>query len=155
MASRIRLHGRTYYESPGYRDIRRELDRAKKSLPRDKEGNPVDLSSVAPASPQSPFRAGLSYLDPEEGISYRVVPKLDPREGWATSEFWQDRWRLRHSDLIKFVELGLLDAAMLESSQVRRYRCRDEAAVQRSTVWKHANDRRRLWAKKWNRQLKT
>ncbi len=124
MSSRMVANGRVIHMS---RDlyVRRKPHSA--ALPRGPAGEPVPSAfPIAPNSPRSIFRAGVALKDREEGCTYRCVKHLDPLEGWAPTEFWQKRWKVDHKAVIAYVESGLLDAAVEEGSQVRRFRCRDE-----------------------------
>lgn len=106
-------------------------------LPRDKDGLPVNVAeAIAPVSPLSPYREGMAYTDPDDGITYRCVAHLDPLDGWAVTELWQERWKLDHRDLVLLVEYGLLDASIEVGSVVKRYRCRDERLLKEHAVFK-------------------
>lgn len=87
-------------------------------------------------------------VDREEGIAYRIVVRLDATDGWAPTSFWQSRWDVDHKAICSFVERGWLDAAIEVSSQVRRYRCRDEGLVFESEEYK--KQRRRAAVTKSN-----
>lgn len=123
MGSRVVLGGRTLVASRDWRPFRPGM------LLRDRHGNLIE--TIPPESPRSPYRAGVPWLDPEEGITYRVVGRwvLDPRQGWATADFWLKRWRCDFATLREAVQRGFLDAALAQDSAHRRYRCRDESAV--------------------------
>lgn len=143
MASRIVIGGKTWWQNPAFYQHTRERRLAKASLPRDREGNVVNTDPIPLTSPVSPYREGEPYLDEDDRVIYRRVRKLDPRDGWATTEFWQERWHVySHRAICQLVELGLLDAAVQENSQVKFYRCRDEARVLKSSVIKGSQDRR-------------
>ncbi len=89
---------------------------------------------ILPASPASPFRDGTGYFCREDRLTYRVLASFDPTQGWAPAQFWKDRWLITYGGLLQLAREGLVDAILLEGSQIRRYRCRDEARVLRSAV---------------------
>lgn len=134
MTSRIIVNGKVRFADREFYEERNAARRRSKDFAVDKDGMPVGALAVAPDDPRSPFRAGVNVTDEDEGINYRVVRHLDPKDGWATSEFWQKRWGIRHTQLIKLVAAYLVDAACEEGSRVRRYRCRDEARLLKSEV---------------------
>ena len=131
--------------------ISRDFPRSnwKKGMPRDQSGDVKDCATaIPPNSPASPFRAGVALWDREEKISYRSVAYLDPLQGWAMTEFWQERWQLDHKAIVSFVEHGYLDAAVCIRSRVKRYRCRDEYRLKNSDAWK--KQKRRIAKKRHN-----
>jgi hypothetical protein len=131
MSTRIVRGGKTIWAS---RDFR--LPRRVEGPARDRDGIPVDVVRAIPAdSARSIFREGVPLSDDNEGITYQVLGRCDPLQGWATTAFWQDRWRIKHGDLVKFVSLGYLDAAIEAGSQIRRFRCRDENRLKLSKEW--------------------
>lgn len=149
MATRVVVRGQVWYAD---REAREQLvlrQKAREALaPADRHGEPLTgMSSpsrgVAGASAPLPFRAGVGFRCPEDRLDYRIVSFLDPAGGWATTAFWQKRWRLTHGGILELARNGLLDAAMLECSQVRRFRCRDEASVLASDVVARAALKRR------------
>ncbi len=147
MPARIVIKGRSVWGSPELRQRERARARQHQSLPLGRKGTPHEGQVLSPAgvpadSPASPYRAGIAFECPEDRVTYRIVLRLDPREGWATSDFWQERWRCRHVDVLRLVERGLLDAAMEQGSQVRRYRCRDERMCLGSPVLRNEARRR-------------
>lgn len=99
-------------------------------LPRfvDRDGKPLDAAPIPGATPADARRPGVPVLDPD-GVTYRVLPYLDPRDGWGTAEHWLKRYPVRHATLLAWVHLGILDAAMEAGSPTKRYRVRDEAKV--------------------------
>lgn len=125
MPSRMFVGSRTV---TGYRTWELPQKRKPEGLAVDRDGNPIPLMTPVPAdSPQSPFREGRAYEDPDEpGVVYRIIRNMNPLEGWASTEWWQERLRTTHANLLKLVPRGLLDAAMHEGSRAKRYRCRDE-----------------------------
>jgi hypothetical protein len=83
--------------------------------------------------PRAPFRDGTPMKDAHEDLVYRVLDSLNPLDGWASSEFWQDRYQLEHKDIVTLVQYGLMDAAVAKHSELRRYRVRDERYLKEST----------------------
>ncbi len=83
--------------------------------------------------PQSPFRLGSAFEDPEDGITYRVVSPgiLDPAQGWAPLAFWVKRWGVVASSVHLLAAIGLVDAAVELGSPTRRFRVRDESKARR------------------------
>lgn len=152
MPTRMKINGRVVTANRSYVE-RPKLTPASKALPRDREGRPVDLAPIPAQSAQSPYRAGVAVRDSEEGATYRMVKHLDPREGWATTMFWQERWNIAHADVLRLVEVGLLDAAIEEGSQVRRFRCRDEHAVLHHDVYYKAQERQGLRMRRAGKSL--
>ena len=124
MATRVVQGGRVLYASPDWRR-RPESVRAVGAVARGPGGGPLDSRPVtaAPAAPK--------YEDTyrEDGLVYRVVSRLDLREGWATAAFWCARWRCSWEVLAWLVSRGWLEGAMEAGSPTRRYLCRDELAV--------------------------
>lgn len=107
-----------------------------------REVTSVDCTTaIAPTDVRSPFRAGIAVRDPEEDLVYRVVDYLPPTDGWASTDFWQARYRMRHEDIVALARYGFLDAAIEAGSQVRRYRCRDETRMKGSKQFKGLNTR--------------
>lgn len=144
MPTRILYRNRVIYYSSDFRHTN-----WKRGVPRTKSGEIKDCArAIPPTSPASPFRAGVALWDREERVSYRCVSNLDPLLGWAPTDFWQRRWGVDHKSVIAFVEHGYLDAAVLEHSQVKKYRCRDEYALKQTEAWKKA--RRRAASAKQN-----
>lgn len=86
--------------------------------------------------PRTPFRDGLPFRDAHEDVVYRVLENLAPMDGWAPSEFWQDRYRIDHKDVIRLVQQGFMDAAVAKFSDLRRYRVRDERFLKESKTFK-------------------
>lgn len=156
MSSRIVIRGGTWWGSPEFHRGRRESANAQRAVPfarrptRDMPGEMVDLAPVNDAPTR--LVAGLSFRCPEDDVVYRIVPRLDPSDGWAPTEFWQKRWDCRHSDVLSLVRRGLLDAAITEGSQVRRYRCRDEAQVKKSAVLANKERRRAKYVEKFGKR---
>lgn len=104
-------------------------------LPRDREGRPVDAATaVQPLPAKSEVAPGLTLVDREEGVTYRCLQRLDPEDGWATTSFWQARWKCTHAAVLAAAMAGYLDAAVEVGSQVRRYRCRDERGLLDSSL---------------------
>jgi len=68
-------------------------------------------------------------MHPNQAIEFKVVDRLDPREGWASSEFWQARWSITHREILQFVALGYVEAARERGSHVGRFRCPDETEI--------------------------
>jgi hypothetical protein len=134
MSARIVLNGKVVWEDNKSRASAQDYGRRKSALPLDRDGNLIDHRPIASHSPESPFRVGEARYDPEEDVSYRVVAAVDPREGWATTRFWQERWGVTHRELLTLVRRGLCDSAALEQSQVRFYRCRDEQRISRDPI---------------------
>lgn len=91
------------------------------------DGRPAPVAPTpGPALPQE---VGLPFEDGELGITFRVVRKLDLREGWGTAGFWMARYRAPWEAVAEWVRRGWLDAAVEAGSPTRRYRLRDEAKV--------------------------
>lgn len=84
------------------------------------------IAARSPDDPRAPFRDGTPMKDAHEDLVYRVLDSLNPLDGWASSEFWQDRYQLEHKDIVTLVQYGLMDAAVGKHSELRRYRVRDE-----------------------------
>ena len=110
-----------------------ELERTS-TAGREAWGEATGALAIPPSSPRSPFQAGTGYYCREDRLTYRVLQQFDPAEGWATAAFWKERWRITYGGLLQLAREGLVDALLIEGSQIRRYRCRDEARVLRSEV---------------------
>ena len=136
MATRIVLKNRTVWANRAWND-HLSVPAARKALPQGHDGEPVNVAEgIAPTDASSPFRAGVVAYDAEEDLHYRCVPRLDPRDGWAISEFWQRRWKLQHRDILELARRGLIDAAFVAGSQARKYRCRDEYQLGQNSVFR-------------------
>lgn len=157
MPARIVIKGRAWWGSPELREHDRIRRKRAQAVPHgrkdtDREGQLVGAGAIAPTSAESPFREGASFRCEEDKVTYRVVRHLDPTQGWATSGFWQDRWRCKHHEVLALVERGLLDAAMEHGSQVRRYRCRDERLVLKSPVMATVERRRAKYREQFRKK---
>jgi len=145
MPTRMVVQGRVAWQNPEARRLLELHQKASAAKPLDREKRP--LCKCVPAAAGSPgvvcevhrhqrrvapFRAGTPYVDELEQVTYRVVSRLNPVEGWAPADFFQDRWLIGRKELLQLARHGLLDAAMVEGSQVQHFRVRDEAAVLRS-----------------------
>ncbi len=142
MPSRIVLQNRTVWRSDDFRPINWRRGKPERVTGRGatREVTPVDCTSAIPSSdPRSPFRSGIAVRDADEDLVYRVVDNLPPTDGWASTDFWQARYRFRHEDVMSLARFGYLDAAIEAGSQVRRYRCRDELRMKASAQYKKLN----------------
>lgn len=121
MATRVVLGGRAVFASRDFRP---------RTTPdfRGQDGEPVDLSPIPSSSPESPMRAGETFVD-EDDVAVRVVRALDVREGWAPLGFWLRRYDVGVEVLARWCRLGVFDAAVEASSPTRWFRCRDESRV--------------------------
>lgn len=133
MSSRIHINGRTYAAS---RDYRAGLvcgsapaTQALTVADEDSGQRPTDGTPIPPESADSPFRAGIPYEDPHEGVVYRVVANLRVSDGWGTAAFWTKRLRCNYGDLLELCQMAWFDAAIEQSGTLKRYRCRDELRV--------------------------
>jgi hypothetical protein len=139
MATRVVVKGRVYWQDQEARQAQKLARAHVKAVPLDRDKRPLCQCSTGRVCEihvqrkrTPPFRAGVPWTDEYEHVTYRVLPHLDPREGWVSSEFLQARWFVTHKEILQLARHGLIDAALAENSQVRRYRARDEAAVLRS-----------------------
>lgn len=108
----------------------------------DAQGSPINYAAaIPPDGPAAPFKAGRAYYDSTEDLVYRCVSATVSPIGWAPTEFWQDRWKIQHRDVVELARRGLLDAVVYEGSQVRRYRCRNEAALRQSRYFQRMCER--------------
>lgn len=137
MPARAVVGGKTFYTSKGFRLKRRP--------------EYFDASPVPPESPESPFREGVAWTDPQDGITYRVVApgRLKPEEGWGAAEFWMARYGCLYEDLRRLVERGLLDAALEGKTVTKRFRCRDEDEVHKFFNGKRSKDGRYIRGVRW------
>lgn len=137
MPSRILKNNKVLWQSPTLK----KTDWTK-GLNRNKKGDLVDCAvGIAPSDPRSPFRAGTAYYDKEDEITYRVLDDVNIQDGWGTTQFWQQRWKIDHKAICKYVQCGYLDAVIVKGGQVRRYRCRDEVRLLESDEHKRAKKR--------------
>jgi len=122
MPTRLVIHGRTVVASPSYRPRVATFYK-----PKDAEV----LADPRVEPHEQPFREGVPYFDPEDGIEYRSVGAhvLDPRGGWRTADFWLARWSIDWPTLRRFKDLGFVDAAIETGGMAKRFRCRDERKV--------------------------
>lgn len=110
------------------------------SVPRNRVGDvALSAAAIGPEDAMSPFRAGVPWFDELDDVTYRVVVRLNPLDGWASSEFWQRRWGMPHRSVCEMSSAGWLDAAMEEGTAAKRYRCRDEHGLKLSPAWKRAS----------------
>lgn len=122
---------------------------------RDGEGNPIDYAAaIPPESATSVFRAGSVVFHPGDKINYRLLDCLPPLDGWASTDFWQDRWNVDHKAILAFAERGYLDPAMETGSQICRFRCRDEYRLKISDIWRLHKNRLIRATKARNKSLK-
>jgi hypothetical protein len=139
MPSKITIRGRNYY-SRGYDS--RHTNQAVR--PTQRGGEPLNVTTpIAPQEVDKTLRAGIPYTCPTEKVTYRVIKNCDPRERWASSEFWQNHLKVGHRGLLRLLKLGWFDAAIEEGSQARRYRCRDERKMKESWDWRKLRDDQR------------
>ena len=136
MPTHMVIRNRAVLRSQGYRKRPPPPE-----VPRNRNGEIISTAPIPSRSPQAVFRAGEAYWHPEDKVNYRIVCRLEPQDGWASSDFWQDRYKVDHRAIVKFVEMGMLDAAMEEQSQVCRFRCRDEVALRKDKAYKTAQRR--------------
>lgn len=125
MASRAIWGNRTAYHSRDYKPQKRTR------APLNVHGTKFDPSPIPAGHAESPLRAGVPYHCPEDDIVYRVVERLDPVEGWVTADFWLQRYDIGFDVLRGFVLRGWMDAAFEAASPTKRFRCRDEAPIER------------------------
>ena len=144
MPTRIVYQDRTVWRTDDFRPINWRKGKPERITGRgaNREVTPVDCTvAIEPSDPQSPYRAGFAARDNEEDLVYRIVDYLPPTDGWASTDFWQARYRLRHEDIVDLARRGFLDPAIEADSQVRRYRCRDETRMKASKEFKGMNTR--------------
>lgn len=142
MPTRVVYQNRTVWRSNDFHPINWRRGKPERITGRGatREVTPVDCTiAIAPTDARSPFRAGIGVRDSDEDLVYRVIDYVPPTGGWASTDFWQDRYRLRHEDIIELARFGFLDAAIEANSQVRRYRCRDELRMKSSKQYKTIN----------------
>lgn len=152
MASRIVERNRVSWQS---QDWSRKKKPYISERDVDETGQLIDVASaIPPDSPKSLFRAGEAVLHPGDKIYYRVVDYLPPRDGWASTDFWQDRWKVDHKAVLAFAARGFLDPAMETGSQICRFRCRDEYGLKTSDVWRLHKNRLLRAVKARNKQSK-
>lgn len=123
MSTRLIQGGRVTWQSRDWKPFRPT------PVDADRAGNLIDTSPIGPDDAESPLRVGVPFLDPEDGVVYRVLATINVLEGWAVGVAWMRRWRCAPGDLKELVERGKLDAAMQLYSASKWYRCRDEVAV--------------------------
>lgn len=123
MGTRVTIRGQTVHS--------RGMPEPGAEVPRNRFGERITDFRIEPSSPDAPFRAGVPFDDPEDGITYRVVRAggLPPLDGWRSARFWVERWSIKWTHIRLLVEKGWLDAAIEEGSAIRLYRCRDEHRV--------------------------
>lgn len=127
MGSRMVINGRVVHDT--IRGPREVLLTRRKRVAGVVEDHPIDPNPIPADSPASPFREGTPWQDPDTGLGFRVLARLDHLDGWGTLEHWVKRWQITYATFIELCQHGLLDCAIEAGSAVRRYRCRDEAAV--------------------------
>lgn len=152
MPTRLVVRGRTAWRSGDLRLV--DWSRGVPTRGRGEDKEVVDCASAISAdAPDSPAR-GTHWRDRETGVAYQVLAHCAPEQGWASSEFWERRWRVDAKAILRFVERGLMDAAVEEGSDVRRYRCRSERAVLEHADMRQARKRASI-AQKNDKRIKT
>lgn len=124
MSSRVVYNGRVLFQTPGWRGDTRPGVRS-----FNKAGEPIDDTPIVMDDVSMRNNKGVPYRDPDDGIVYRIVHRLDLREGWGTSAFWLARFHVTWDVLVEWIERGWFDAAMEQGSPTKRFRCRDERKV--------------------------
>jgi hypothetical protein len=146
MATRLVINGREVYRSQDARKRDRLFDIAAVAR-HDEQFGPGqfapndcpcgcggsiihDVPVPIPAdSPQSPFREGALFFDPDDNMHFRVMrrERMRPEDGWMSTDFWLDHWRgARYEDLLQMCRDGLLVPGMFIGSGVKRFMCPDE-----------------------------
>ena len=151
MPSRIILRNKVAWRSAGWPTKARTIFKDDST----EDGDPIDYAAaIPPESSASIFRAGEAVFHSADKIHYRVLDRLPPLEGWASTDFWQDRWHVDHKAILAFAERGFLDPAMETGSQVCRFRCRDEHRLKLSDVWRLHQNRLLRATKARNKSMK-
>jgi len=144
MPSRLVLHNKTVWRSPDDKriDWTQGLPTRVRGNRLNREVDPIDCTTAIERTEDTrPFTAGHGVMDTEEQVVYRVVTHLNPADGWASTAFWQDRYKIFHHHVLELARLHFLDAAMEEGSQVRRFRCRNEEALKADPILKRLRGR--------------
>lgn len=135
MSSRIVINGKVWY---GAR-LPREADPDLAEDLRKQAEKPELLQPILPEDPRSLFRLGIPFHDTTDDVVYRVVgPRVFDSDDWAPLKFWCDRYFMRTETFFLLCRMGMVDAAIEEHSQARRYRVRDDAAVKAWVAAKRA-----------------
>ncbi len=119
--------------------------RAQRLSPVDSTGAP--LPEYLPTTSRPVFDIAAPVPD-QFGTLYRVVARMDAREGWASAETVM-RWYkgLPFSELSRWVQLGLVDGAVLSGTTAKRYRVRDPARCE-AALARHLEKRVRAKVRK-------
>ena len=121
MPTRIVLRGQQRWASRDWRPAPSPL----RARNYDRAGQPVDVAHAIPAtSPESPFR-GEVFVDPDDGIAYRLVSRVPSNEDWVDALWWISKMGITIGKLRKLSDMGLVDCAKERGSAVRWVRCRD------------------------------
>lgn len=126
MATRVILNGRTAWgNGEWWRHVRQEQATAKRkradeAFARELEENPPPLT--VPVD-----RPGIPREDRHDGLTYRLVAKLDPAEGWVAASTVMAWYGVDYARVVAWVRAGVIDAAMERHSPTRRYRVTDPA----------------------------
>jgi len=95
-------------------------------LPREAEERSVREEQRVPAL----FRGPEGVVrDEHDGLSYRLVDRIDPQQGWATCESLMRWFGVDHRVVVAWAQKGLLDCASERSSSVRYYRVLNPEAL--------------------------
>lgn len=122
MAGALFSNGRVVVATSDWRREvrRRELaSRAQLFQPED-EAPPVEALSPV---------LGVPWKDAQDGVTYRVVERLNLADGWVTVATMMRWFGVPRSVVLAWVQNGLVDAAFEQHTPTKRYRIKDPAAV--------------------------
>lgn len=96
--------------------------------PRDEVTGAAWCDPVPAGTYPQPLRSGVPWVDPDTGLTYRVVDRhvLRADQGWAGSDFWINELRCTASVWGRLLREGFFDLARTPDG-ARRYRCMDYA----------------------------
>lgn len=125
------MRGRTAWATPDYYRAEREhkqflrTNRAEQNLARDLEENPP------PPFERSPQLPGVPVDDAVDRVTYRVLGKLTPADGWVTLATVMRWYAVEREQVFAWVRRGAIDAAMEHGSPTKRFRVLDAATCTR------------------------
>jgi hypothetical protein len=125
MATRVILGGRTAWGNGEWWRHTRQAQatarrkRADEAFRQELEDNPPPLTVPAVEQP------GVPREDRHDGLTYRLVARLDPAEGWVAASTVMAWYGVDYARVVAWVRAGMLDAAMERHSPTRRYRVTD------------------------------
>lgn len=80
--------------------------------------------------PPKPPAIGGTYFDENEDLRYRIVGPLDPFQGWCIMDALINHYQLPTKVILRWCQMGMIDAVIEHRSAVRRYFVRNPHEVE-------------------------